>query len=242
MELNKIYLGDCMELIKEIPDKSIDLIVTDPPYELDVSKNTVFYNKRKFLKELQQAGITKGFNYNVLLQELVRVMKKINIYIYCNKKQVPIYLKFFEALKTSYDFLLWEKENPAPMCGTHYLIDKEYCLYFWESGAPVHIPYERGKTIYRSKTNVADKEIYKHPTIKNIEMVETLILNSSQPGGVVLDPFIGSGTTARAAKNLGRQYIGFEINPEYYKIACDRLNGIDAKGQLNLFEMEKDYE
>lgn len=184
MELNKIYLGDCMELIKEIPDKSIDLIVTDPPYDIGTSHGSGIYRGKTntHLEQLEKLNINKGFDYN-LLKELVRVMKKINIYIYCNKKQVPIYLKFFEALKTSYDFLLWEKENPAPMCGTHYLVDKEYCLYFWEAGAPVHIPYERGKTIYRSKTNVADKEIYKHPTIKNIEMVETLILNSSQPGG-----------------------------------------------------------
>lgn len=72
-------------------------------------------------------------------------------------------------------------------------------------------------------------------------MIETLIQNSSLRGGVILDPFLGSGTTARAAKNLERQYIGFEINETYYKIACDRLKGINAKGELNIFELD-DYE
>ena len=190
MELNNIYLGSAYELIKELPDKSVDLIITDPPYDIGTSHGSGILKDKNicYLTELEEAEINEGFDYKIL-DEFVRVMKKINIYIFCNKKQVPIYLKYFEKLNCNYDFLLWEKENPVPLCGTHYLVDKEYCLFFWEQGAYIHIPYERGKTIYRSKTNVADKEIYKHPTCKNITMIETLIANSSQVGGGYIRSF-----------------------------------------------------
>ena len=71
-------------------------------------------------------------------------------------------------------------------------------------------------------------------------MVERHIKLSTQEGDTVLDPFIGSGTTALACKHLNRNCIGFEINEDYYNIACDRLKGIDANGELNLFDLENE--
>ena len=239
---SKIVKGDAYELIKEIQDKSIDLIITDPPYDIGTSHGSGIFKTQepKYLIEIENAEINNGFDLK-LLDELCRVLKKINIYIFCNKTQIYEYLKYFvEKKQCNWELLIWEKDNPPPLCGTHYLIDKEYCLYFWETGAPLYVTYDRGKTIYRSKTNKDDKEIYKHPTCKPITFVEQMILNSSERGGVILDPFLGSGTTARAAKNLGREYIGFEINDKYYKIAQDRLSGINAKGGLNLFELDEE--
>lgn len=88
-------------------------------------------------------------------------------------------------------------------------------------------------------TNVYDKDDYLHPTIKDLSIVETLISNSCKDG-LVLDPFVGSGTTCLAAKHLGLKWIGFEINEKYYDIAVDRLKGLNQKGQINLFDL--DYE
>lgn len=112
-------------------------------------------------------------------------------------------------------------------------------MYFWEQGAKVHIPFERAKTIYMTKTNVADKKLYDHPTIKPLEQISNFVLNSSDENDVVLDCFAGSGTTLVACKELNRHYIGFEINKDYYNIAKDRLNGIsqrdrdiEKKGQI----------
>ena len=93
------------------------------------------------------------------------------------------------------------------------------------------------KTVYYEQANVADKEKFEHPTIKPLHIIQNLIINSSDVGDIVLDPFMGSGTTAVACKNLGRQFIGFEVNPKWHKIACDRLNNTDASGQLSLFTM-----
>ena len=183
-ELNDVYLEDSYKAIKEIPDKSIDLIITDPPYEIEgihgsgVMKES-YKNPECYMNQIGDNNLHKGIDYSIL-DELVRVMKKINIYIWCNKTQIPDYLDFFlKKHKCNWELLIWEKSNVPPFCGTHYLVDKEYCLYFWEEGANVYIPYERAKTIFHGKTNVADKKEFGHPTIKDYEMTKVMIKNST---------------------------------------------------------------
>ena len=85
------------------------------------------------------------------------------------------------------------------------------------------------RTVVEYPVNIKDKELYIHPTIKPLDEVKKRILNSTQEGDVVLDTIMGSGTTAVACKETGRHYIGFEVNPKYYQIATDRLNGITQK-------------
>ena len=116
-----------------------------------------------------------------------------------------------------------------------YLSDLEYCLMFREKSCKLNDGYELKSKWYISPINKSDKDLYNHPTIKPLELVKRHILHSTQPGDIVLDCFCGSGTTCVAAKELNRRYIGIEIDPEYYKIACDRLNGIDARGQTSIF-------
>lgn len=192
---NNIYLGDSYKLIKELPDKSVDLIIADPPYEIDGIHGSGILKTRGHMpnvyNELNDNGLDKGIDLKIL-DDFVRVMKKINIYIWCNKEQIYDYITYFVKERgCSFEFLIWAKENPIAFCGTHYLKDKEYCLYFWEQGAKVYIPYERGKTVYISKTNVADKKDYKHPTIKPIEFIKRLIENSSERGGGSVRYFLG---------------------------------------------------
>ena len=240
MELNDIYYGDAYELIKQIDDKSIDLIITDPPYDIQSTRGAGIMasrNKGTFLKEIEDNKLDKGMDY-AILDEFVRVLKKINIYIWCSKSMILPLLKYFvEEKKCNYEMIIWAKENPIPFCGTHYLVDKEYCLYFWEQGAPIDIPFERARTVYLTKNNIEDKKNFKHPTIKNVKIIENMVANSSQEGEIILDPFVGSGTTCVAAKRLGRKYIGFEINEKYYKIAKDRLQGWNQKNEMNLFDI-----
>ena len=240
MELNDIYYGDAYELIKQIDDKSIDLIITDPPYDIQSIRGAgimVSRNKGNFSREIEENGLDKGMDYSIL-DEFVRVLKKINVYIWCNKSMILPLLKYFvEEKKCNYEMIIWAKENPIPFCGTHYLVDKEYCLYFWEQGATIDIPFERARTVYLTKNNIEDKKNFKHPTIKNMKIIENLVANSSQTDEIILDPFVGSGTTCVAAKRLGRKYIGFEINEKYYKIAKDRLQGWNQKNEMNLFDI-----
>lgn len=224
-----ILKGDSYELIKDIPTGSVDLIITDPPYL--ISKVSYRDNDRltscasKLINELTDAGLTDGLDYSIL-PEFVRIMKKINLYIWCNKKQIPDYLNYFvKELGCSYDILVWIKSNPMPLCGRNYINDKEYCLYF-RKGATLHTTYESGKTYWITPTNTKDKKLFGHPTIKPLEIMETLIQNSSYPGDMVADFFVGSGTTGVAAVKHDRSFIGIEKCEEYYKIAINRMKSL----------------
>lgn len=238
--INTIQLGDCYELIKEIPDKSIDLVYIDIPYEK--TKSNDYYSgggsfgveNREYQKDLRDKGLMDGIKLEIL-DELCRVMKHIYIYIWCSKEQIPKMLNYFLDKDCFYELMFWGKTNPTPTCNGKYLSDVEYCLMFRQKGTLIYGTYESKSKFYISSTNTNDKNLYNHPTIKPLELVKNHIVNSTQPGDVVLDCFCGSGTTCVACKETGRNYIGMEIDPEYHKIAVDRLNGITADGQTSIF-------
>lgn len=282
---NNLYCGDSYELIKNIPDKSVDLVIIDPPYEFcmggkgggalgerkarnageitsldtDLTKRKVGTGyscgggcsgtkNRNYHSQINETDVTlanddnknitrfisKGIT-NEILTQLVRVMKKVNIYIWCSKAQLRQLLNFFGDLGCNLDLLTWHKTNPIPTCNNTYLSDTEYCVFAREGGVKLYGSVETKKKYYVTSINTADKELYKHPTIKPLNIIKNLIINSSKENDIVLDCFMGSGTTCVAAKELNRQYIGIELDPTFYKIAKDRLNGIDANGQTSIF-------
>lgn len=143
---------------------------------------------------------------------------------------------FIKEKNCRYNLLTWNKTNPTPATDGTYLPDIEYCLVFKGAGSPKYNDgYELKSKWYVSPINKKDKDLYKHPTIKPLDLVERHILHSTNENDIVLDCFCGSGTTCVAAKETGRRFIGMEIDPEYHKIAVNRLNGITADGQLSLF-------
>ena len=186
MEVNQIVLGDAYELIKELPDKSVSIIVTDPPYELGkngfgATAEGKWY-ARPYGKEIAEDTLANGIDLKIL-HEFVRVMKKINIYIWCNKEQIYDYMTFFvKERKCNFEIIIWAKQNPSPFTNFHYLKDKEYCLYFWEPGAMCKPSVSTGRTVYITNVNKADKDKYGHPTIKPEEIIENLIRNSCGGG------------------------------------------------------------
>lgn len=238
LELNKIYNENCLDGIKKIPTSSIDLVVIDPPYELSTRKNDKGSDKNKITKdiyklqeELKNSNLINGYDY-VILDELVRVMKTINIYIWCSKKQLLFYFDYFvKKLGCNYEVLLWNKTNAIPLYSNTYLSDKEYCLYFRKKGYCKPKSYSDARTVYFSATNMSDKKRYGHPTIKPLEFTRKIIRNSSVEGDVVLDSFIGSGTTAVACILENRNYVGFEVNKKYYDIALKRIE--ETKKEMN---------
>lgn len=144
---------------------------------------------------------------------------------------------FDKAPLCNYEILTWHKTNPCPTCNNKYMPDTEYLLYFREQGVPVYGTAETKAKYYISPINVSDKDKFDHPTIKPLKFVENHIINSTSKGGIVADFFCGSGTTCVAAKNLGRQFIGIEINPKWAKVAEDRLHNTLASGQQTFFTM-----
>ena len=244
IEPNNIYCGDCYELIKNIPDQSIQCIYTDVPYLYQMGgggSSDVAKRIRANADRLNVAKIDKGFDY-AIFNEFVRIQPKINLFIWCSKLQIFDIANWWlnwakqNDRQIFYEILVWNKVNPTPATNNTWLPDTEYCLYFRESGIKLNDGYEHKHKWYLSGLNVEDKNNYGHPTCKPLEFVEHNLAHVCQPGDTVFDPFLGSGTTAIAAKHLGLKYIGFEINEEYFKIAQDRLSGWNQKGEMNLFD------
>ena len=235
--INTIQLGDSYEIIKKIPDKSIDLVYIDVPYlitNMGAGGGMLKNEKRKELYKKTLTPITSGINWGIL-DQLCRVLKHIYIYIWCSKEQFLDVLKYFEKKNTIFDLLVWCKTNPTPFTKNTWLPDLEYCFCIREKGTGLNDGYELKSKFYVSAQNKEDKEQYEHPTIKPLDLVKRHLLHSTQPDDIVLDCFCGSGTTCVAAKELGRRFIGIEIDPKYHKIAVDRLNGINANGQTSIF-------
>lgn len=267
-ELDSVVCGDSYKLIKQLPDKSVNLIYTDIPYlyqqggsgsselgqrtakkRLELMGMADVYEKHKcstrgealrIAKNIKKTSldvtsIEDGINYEIL-DEFVRVMKKINCFIWCSKLQILDIMKFFvEKHNCYFEILTWCKTNPTPSTNNSWLPDIEYCLYFREKGVPLNDGYEYKSKFYVAPANVSDKKKFVHPTCKPTEFIDKHILHASKEGDIVFDPFAGSGSTLVSAKNNKRHYLGFEIVEKWHKIAQDRLNDIDATGQYSMF-------
>jgi site-specific DNA-methyltransferase (adenine-specific) len=212
--------GDCLEEMKKIPDGSVDLVLTDIPYG-EVTKNGA--ERAKYSGQLRK--IDKGvadsltFDVNSLLLEIKRVSCG-SVYIFCGIEQIQSIYTFFAQEK---DFMVrqcvWRKTNPAPVNGQHlWLSSFENCIFA-----------KRRKTKFNQscKSSVWDFPTGRskvHPTEKPLSLFEYLLQSSSDEGDTVLDMCMGSGTTGVACKNLNRNFIGIELDAEYYEMAKKRID------------------
>ena len=216
MEINTIYNIDCMQLMSSMGNNSVDTILTDIPYD---SINRPSNGLRKLDKG--QADILT-FNLDLFLKEVYRVAKN-NIIIFCGMEQVSTIGGFFSEFqkqkKGTVRQLIWSKTNPSPMNGQYvYLSSIENIIWFRKPKGTFNAHCKKCVFTYpagRSKL---------HPTEKNIDLIKELICDNSNEGDLIFDPCCGSGTHCLAAKELGRNYIGCELNGEWAKIAQERLS------------------
>lgn len=159
----EIHNDDCLTMLKGIKSKSIDLVVTDPPYKVDTKGAGVYGSVAQF-KQIE--CIADGIKDEVL-DELCRVMKKINIYLFCSKKQLVPLINYFTNKKCNWNLLTWHKTNPVPTCSNKYLPDTEYILFFREKGVKIQGTYDTKKTYFITPINAKDKNLYQHPTCRN---------------------------------------------------------------------------
>lgn len=227
LKTNEIYNIDCMEGVQLLDDKSIDLVVMDPPYLLNLQKTKNTTSINNYANEL--LDLKDGFDLKIL-DLLIPKMKKINMYIYCSKRQIKQLLEYFMNKGCNYELLTWHKQNPSPLTNNNYLPDTEYIVFAREKGVRLYGNYYTKRKYYISGVNQVDKKKYKHPTIKPLAFIENHIVNSSKEGDLVLDCYCGSGTTLVAALKNNRNYIGFEISKEYYEIAKKRIE--DTKAEM----------
>lgn len=216
----KLLQGDCLELMKEIKDNSIDLIVTDPPYKT-TSRGSSGGTGGILKEEINKKGKVFKHNdieFNEWLPELYRVLKdKGHAYIMTNNKNLKdMLIEIENAGFNIYKTLIWAKNSP--ITNMYYMDSHEYII-FCRKGKAKRINNCGTKSVL----NIDNPRNKLHPTEKPVELMEILINNSSNECDTVLDPFMGSGTTGVACINTNRNFIGIELDEDYFNIAKQRI-------------------
>lgn len=228
MRLNYIDSIDCLEGLKEIPDGSVDLIVTDPPYFLSMGHAGSNTNTRGSGSEMLNSN--RAFNdlaictpfYKQLFQEYRRVLKEDgSFYFFTDWRGYAYYFPLINAELPVRNMLVWDKKSGP---GSFYSFAHELIIFGTYKGKT---KAGVGTNIWRmaafnsgAKATNGEKV---HPTQKPVEILMKMIEDSSEPGGVVLDTFMGSGSTAVACIRTGRNFIGFELDERYHAIAMQRI-------------------
>ena len=217
----KLYQGDCLEIMGGIKDKSVDLIVTDPPYLMDYQSN-----RRKKEDRFDKIKNDKG-NYMLIqdyLEECHRIMKdNTAIYCFCSWHNIGFFKNEFEKHFKLKNILVWNKNNhgTGDLKGS-YAPKHEFILFG-----------HKGRTLLREK-RIADvidcpkisSNKLTHPTEKPQDLLEIFIKQSSDEGSIIFDGFMGTGSCGIAAKKLNRNFIGIELDEKYFNIAKNRLENI----------------
>lgn len=206
MELNKIYHGDCLEIMKTFPDKSVDFVITDPPFGVDI-KYDGYDDTIENLKAIIDTAVP----------EMLRIARKV-VVITCGISNIALY------------------PRPTWTLAWTYRGGGLYCPYGFNEWSPIlaygkdpfqqqriknHPLAVKSDVIYDS---IPSGKKWKHPVPKPISFMVKLIQRfSTTKDDIILDPFLGSGTTAVAAKQLGRNYIGIEISEKYCETVEQRL-------------------
>jgi site-specific DNA-methyltransferase (adenine-specific) len=209
---NTVVLGDCREILRWLPDESVDLLLTDPPYGMR-------YRSRAGSRPI--VGDDDLSWFAPVIRECYRVLKPdTHAYLFCNEYGLPTFRAEMAAAGFKVKRLLvWVKDqHTAGDTLGDYANRTEYLLFGHKGRRRLNGHRDANVLFFKRAGRRRD-----HPTEKPEDLLRYLIQKSSAPGELVLDPFAGSGTTCRAAKDLGRRYLGIEIDPQYVKIARLRM-------------------
>jgi DNA modification methylase len=225
--INKVINDDCLNVLKNLPNECIDLCVTDPPYNMNYSGRGKINSFTTFENDnIDEDEHTKWFES--ILVELQRVLKNNTaIYIWIDFRNYP---RIANVVKKYFDIkncIIWDKMSIG--MGQSYRFQHEFCIYAVKGNPPLNFEKRNVSDIWKVKRDESSE--YFHPTQKPIELMEFSILYSSKPNDIVLDCFTGSGSSLIAAKRNNRQFIGVEIDENYYNICNQRID----KCQFKLF-------
>lgn len=214
LEINTIFCGDCLEYMRQIPDKAIDLILTDPPYGIKRDKGFAGaggFDHNPIQRTTYNDDWDSAKPEKIYFDEIFRI----------SKNQIIFGGNFFTDIIPQCDhWIVWHKENTMPTFGD--------CELAWTSFSQY-----KSVSLFKYRWNglmqgdMAHKETRVHPTQKPLPLMEWCLQKYSNPGDLVMDPFLGSGTTAVASQKLGRNYIGIEKEQTYVDIAKKRLEKVN---------------
>jgi len=230
LEIDRIYCGDCLDLMREMPDKSVDTIITDPPFFLPAEH----YQSRKDWggRRFSDTSVLRVF-WEAVVTEAVRVLNPNgHLFVFCNCDSYPVfYVPTYDRFHKTKS-IVWDKTR----VGLGHIFRHQHELIIW--GRHAHSVYLddhklRSDVLKFPATLSSERD---HPVEKPEALLMELIAPTTPLGGIVFDPFAGSGTTLSAAKKLGRHYIGAELDPTWHAVADHKVNA--ANEQVRLFDDE----
>jgi site-specific DNA-methyltransferase (adenine-specific) len=219
LELNKIHHGDCLELMGNIPDKSIDLVVTDPPYLINYKTNHRKNKGHDFCSVIQNDD-----NPNLIasyIKECHRIMKDDTaMYMFCSFDKVDFFKQELEKYFKVKNMIIWVKNNwtAGDLNGQ---FGKQYEIIFLVTKGKRKINGKRISDVWAVNRVSGKTQI--HQNQKPLQLIERCVMKHSQENEIVFDGFMGSGTTAIASLNAGRTFIGIEKEKKYVDIANKRI-------------------
>jgi len=244
MRKNTIFNQDCLKTMKRMEDSSIDLVVTSPPYNMNLRISNGKYHSRQVTKELttkysdfsDNLPIEEFYKLHLqILKELIRVSDLVfyNIQIVTGSKRAffKIIGDLNEYLK---DIIVWDKGHGQPAIGEKVLNRQSELILVFEKDYPVSRQFRKKGKFKRGTLNDVwriSRELSKldHGAVFPEALVEEILKNFSDKGDIIYDPFMGSGTTAVVAKKLERFFIGSEISKKYVEFARKRLKAVNKK-------------
>ena len=244
-EINKIYNMDCIKGMKNIPENTIDLVITDPPFAIDFKAKRSNYHRiaARVLEGYNEIPKEEYYNFTVKwMKEVYRILKESgSMYVFSgwnNLKDILIAIDKIGFITVNH--IIW-KYQFGVVTKRKFVTSHYHCLYVCKNDEKrKFFPYSRygkeeddedgGSLHYKDKEDVwiIKREYWtgdqKTPTKLPAELIKKILMYSSEEGDIVLDPFLGSGQVAIVSKMMKRQYIAFEIVKKYYEFAQKRLD------------------
>jgi site-specific DNA-methyltransferase (adenine-specific) len=227
-----LILGDSAALITQVPDHSVDLILTDPPYNLGrYSTGNIKMSWRKEFNNDVAGWDTTIFNPAEWLEDFSRILKPTGtIFAFTSYNLLGQWHQAFDPAFDTFQFIVWHKSNPPPkLRRAGFLNSCELIICAWNKGHTWNFTRQRDMHNFIESPICMGKERLKnpvHPTQKPVVVLSHLIKLATNPGDLVFDPFMGVGSTGVAALRLHRGFTGIEIDPLYFKAAQERIETV----------------
>jgi len=209
----ELWHGDCLEVLPLLP--KADALVTDPPYEIAAAGGGIGA-KRKYLADID-GHIDEGF-------DIAMLSAFDNWMVFCGKPQLMNLMMQADKQGLRWQLRTWNKTNPTPLTNGNYLPDTEYIVHAFKT----HVWQGKKRWIVGN----VEKSGYDHPTVKPQYVMADALQCASNRGDLVLDCFMGTGSTGVACMDMGRRFIGIERERKYFDIACERIARAQAQERL----------
>lgn len=221
--------GDCMNYLSQIPDNSVDLILTDPPYNIaQYSTGNIDLPGRSALNNDLAEWDLPPIEPAALLDDFKRIIKPDgNVFVFTSYNLIGKWHEAFDSEFDTFQFFVWHKTNPAPKIYKNgFLNSCEMIACMWNKGHKWNFSTQNEMhNFFESPICMRPERLSepKHPAQKPVKLLEHIIKIASNEGDVIFDPFMGVGSTGVAALENNRKFIGIEIEPDYFAAASTRM-------------------